>query len=109
MADRVGGRARDDQSARCRVVVDSRPDRERRVSETEVDSRPAAVLMSGELLLGGRDTKAPGGGTAGAVDAPSTTNVPVIATSPHAARTCCILLRVVSVPEPKPAATSPVG
>src|SRR5260370_40377391 len=79
------------------------------VAESEVGSRPAIVLMSGELLLGGSETSAPGGGTAAAGDAPSTRNVPVMATSPHAARTCCHLLRDVSVPELKPAPTSPVG
>src|SRR5712691_12795908 len=79
------------------------------VAESEVGMRPAIVFMTGDVLLGGSETRAPGGGAAEAVDAPSTRNVPVIATSPHAARTCCILLRVVSVPELKPAATSPVG
>src|SRR5258708_29041121 len=72
------------------------------VAESEVGSRPATVLMSGELLLGGSETNAPGGGTADAVEAPSTRKVPVMATWPHAARTCCILLRVVSVPSRSP-------
>src|SRR6266436_2842032 len=67
-------------------------------AESDLGSRPAMSVMSGEESRGGSETSAPVGRTTGGGETDSTVNVPVIATWPHAARTCGCRLTVASVP-----------
>src|ERR1700730_1615474 len=79
-------------------------------AESEPGSRPAVTVIPGKELRGGSDTSAPAGFTTDPADAPSTLNVPLIATWPHAALTCCRWPRGDIVPALKPTGfTSPDG
>src|SRR2546428_6842799 len=78
-------------------------------AESELGSRPAMTVIPGDELRGGSDTSAPVGWSTASVEAPLTANVPLIATWPHAARTCWSLPRVATVPVLNPGLTSPDG
>src|SRR5216683_2664922 len=77
-------------------------------AESDLGNRPAMSVISGDASRGGSETSAPAGPTTGEGEAASTLKVPVMATWPHAARTCGCRLRVASVPALKPLA-SPTG
>src|SRR5216683_678816 len=77
-------------------------------AESDLGSRPARSVIPGEESFGGSETSAPEGSVAGLAEASSMVNVPVIATWPHAARTCGCRLIVASVPALNPL-PSPTG